>query len=224
MKIIAINGSSRINGNTAELLSHALRGAAEGGAETELIHLRPLNYRGCASCFYCKDKKNPHGICAMRDDLSPVLEAIKECDGLILGSPIYYGGMSSNLLAFLERFLYSNSIYSNEIPTVFPKPLPWGMIYDMNMSKPEWDKMGLENNLLVFHNSIIHTLRQRPQILFVHNTLQFADYAQYESSMFSPEEKAEHHRVQFPLDCEAAAEMGRKVVSKAKFLKEREAK
>ena len=112
MKIIAINGSSRINGNTAELLSHALRGAAEGGAETELIHLRPLNYRGCASCFYCKDKKNPHGICAMRDDLSPVLEAIKECDGLILGSPIYYGGMSSNLLAFLERFLYINSKFT----------------------------------------------------------------------------------------------------------------
>ena len=224
MKVIAINGSSRINGNTAELLTQALRGAAEAGADTELIHLRPLNYRGCASCFYCKDKKNPHGICAMRDDLSPVLEDIKDCDGLILGSPIYYGGMSSNLLAFLERFLYSYSIYSNEIPTVFPKPLPWGMIYDMNMSKPEWDKMGLENNLLVFHNSIIHTLRQRPQLLFVHNTLQFADYAQYESSMFSPEEKAEHHRVQFPLDCEAAAEMGRKIVSKAKFLKERDAK
>ena len=71
MKVIAINGSSRINGNTAELLTQALRGAAEAGADTELIHLRPLNYRGCASCFYCKDKKNPHGIGIAQPSVQP---------------------------------------------------------------------------------------------------------------------------------------------------------
>ena len=59
MKVIAINGSSRINGNTAELLTQALRGAAEAGADTELIHLRPLNYRGAQAAFIARTRKIP---------------------------------------------------------------------------------------------------------------------------------------------------------------------
>ena len=54
MKIIAINGSPRRNRNTAALLDKALEGAAAAGAETELIHLYPLDFKGCASCFCCK--------------------------------------------------------------------------------------------------------------------------------------------------------------------------
>lgn len=56
MKIIAINGSPRKNRNTATLLNKALEGAASQGAETELIHLYDLNYKGCVSCFACKIK------------------------------------------------------------------------------------------------------------------------------------------------------------------------
>lgn len=79
-KIIAINGSPRRNGNTAELLQHALRGAADAGAETELVHLYSLNFKGCLSCFYCKRKDKEHGVCAVKDDLSPVIERVKEAD------------------------------------------------------------------------------------------------------------------------------------------------
>ena len=68
-KIIAINGSPRRNGNTAELLQHALRGAADAGAETELVHLYSLKFTGCLSCFYCKRKDVAHGVCALKDDL-----------------------------------------------------------------------------------------------------------------------------------------------------------
>lgn len=55
-KAIALNGSPRKNGNTATLLQKALAGAAEAGAETELIHLIDLDYKGCSSCFACKRK------------------------------------------------------------------------------------------------------------------------------------------------------------------------
>ena len=82
-KVIAINGSPRRNGNTAELLQQALKGAQEAGAETELINLYSLNFKGCISCFYCKRKDKEHGTCAMKDDLSPVIERIKGADALL---------------------------------------------------------------------------------------------------------------------------------------------
>ena len=82
-KIIAINGSPRRNGNTAELLQHALRGAEETGAETELVHLYSLDFKGCLSCFYCKRKDVEHGVCAVKDDLFPVIERVKAADALI---------------------------------------------------------------------------------------------------------------------------------------------
>lgn len=78
MKVIAINGSPRPRGNTVQLLEKALEGARKAGADTELISLYPLQYRGCVSCFYCKRKDKEHGTCIIRDDLSPVLEKIKK--------------------------------------------------------------------------------------------------------------------------------------------------
>jgi len=70
MKIIAINGSPRKNCNTAKLLKKVLEGAKSKGADTELINLYDLNYKGCNSCFLCKIKgSKSYGICAVNDDL-----------------------------------------------------------------------------------------------------------------------------------------------------------
>ncbi|MCR5813090.1 MAG: flavodoxin family protein [Desulfovibrio sp.] len=122
--VLAINGSPRRKGNTAELLTHALRGAKEAGANTEIVHLYTLNFKGCVSCFACKRKDKEHGICALQDDLTPVLERIKEVDAIMFGSPIYFMNISSGLLACLERLFFSHYLYSKEIPTVFPKKMP----------------------------------------------------------------------------------------------------
>lgn len=219
MKVIAINGSARKNGNTAQLLNNALRGAADQGAETELIHLYGLNFRGCSSCFSCKLKGGNHGTCAMKDDLTPVLEAIKEADGLILGSPNYYTNISSSMQALLERLLFSNVIYSNEIPTVFPKPLPNGFIYNMNVPKEQYEMMGLGNHYQMMLMSLMMVLRQKPMTLYSYNTYQFSDYSKYEHSMFSESQKAAYKEAQFPKDCEAAYEMGKKIAQKAAALK-----
>lgn len=121
MNVIAINGSPRKNGNTITLLKEALKGAESQGVQTQQVDLYDLKYKGCVSCFYCKRKDRPHGTCAMRDDLSPLLEKLKAVDAVIFGSPIYYDNITSGMTAFLERFLFSNYIYSEDIPTVFPK-------------------------------------------------------------------------------------------------------
>ena len=86
--LIAINGSPRRNRNTAELLQHAMKGAEDAGASTELINLYALNFKGCTSCFACKLKNRPHGVCAMKDDLSPVLKRIKNADAIIFGTHV----------------------------------------------------------------------------------------------------------------------------------------
>lgn len=135
MRVLAVNGSPRKNGNTAALLEHALSGARSRGAEGRRVDLYDLRYRGCVSCFYCKRKDRPHGTCALRDDLSPLLAEIRESDAVIFGSPIYYDNITSGMAAFLERLLFSNYIYSEAIPTVFPKALPTGFIYDMNITR-----------------------------------------------------------------------------------------
>ncbi len=75
MKILAINGSPRKTKNTATLLNKALEGASSVGAQTELIHLYDLNFKGCISCFACKRKNSKFvARCAVKDDLTEVLE------------------------------------------------------------------------------------------------------------------------------------------------------
>ena len=86
----------------------SLCGAADQGAETELIHLYDLKYTGCTSCFACKIiGGKSYGKCAVNDDLLPVLRRIEEADALILGSPVFLA-LSPVKCAPFER-LYSNT-------------------------------------------------------------------------------------------------------------------
>ena len=91
MKVLAFNGSPRKTWNTATLLNKALEGAVSLGAETEMIHLYDLNYKGCISCFACKMRGGKsYGTCALKDDLTPILKKVYEADALLLGSPVYF--------------------------------------------------------------------------------------------------------------------------------------
>ena len=105
-KIYAINGSPRQNGNTAQLLKNALAGAESAGAETELIQLGLLNFSGCRSCFACKRLKNPSPGCVIQDDLAPYLTRLADADGIIMGSPVYFGAETGLYRNFLERLFF----------------------------------------------------------------------------------------------------------------------
>ncbi len=206
--ILAINGSPRRKGNTAELLKQALLGAESAGAATELINLYSLNFKGCSSCFACKRKNKKHGICAMKDDLSPVLERIKQIDAVIFGSPIYFMNLTSALIACLERLFFSNYLYSSEIPTIFPKKMPSAYIYTMNMTEERTRQYHMQERLSLIEAFTAQHFRVAPITLWAFNTYQFKDYSLYESSIFSEPQKAAWRREHWPRQCEEARGIG----------------
>lgn len=213
-KFIAINGSPRRNWNTAQLLQHAMQGAKDAGASAEMINLYALNFKGCTSCFACKLKSRPHGTCAMKDDLTPILEQVKAADAIVFGSPIYFMNLSAGMIAFFERLLFSNYIYSDEVPTVFPKKLPSAFIYTMNMTPKHFTQFGMSARLGMMEVFTEKILGVVPKILRVYDTVQFKDYSRYESSIFDPDKKFAYREEHFAEDCAAAYEIGRDLVSK----------
>jgi multimeric flavodoxin WrbA len=87
-----------------------LEGADAAGADTQLVHMVDLKYSGCMSCFACKLKGTKFiGSCAIRDDLTPVLETAMQSHAIILGSPIYLGDVTALMRAFIERFGFMNT-------------------------------------------------------------------------------------------------------------------
>lgn len=211
-KLLAINGSPRKNWNTVELLKHAMAGAEEVGAESRLVNLYSLDFKGCSSCFACKIKTREHGICAMKDELSPLLEEIKTADAIIFGSPIYFMNLTASMVAFLERLFFSNYIYSSEIPTVFPKKLPNAFFLTMNMTEKNFDRFKMSERLNFYYFSAERILKSRSKKLCAYNTVQFKDYSRYESSIFSEEEKRAYRDKTFDQTCEDARRIGRELI------------
>jgi multimeric flavodoxin WrbA len=212
MKIYAINGSPRKNKNTATLLQKALDGVKESAkdkeVETEIINLYDLNYTGCKSCFACKRLEGKsYGKCALKDDIQEVLERLSEADGIIFGSPIYFGNITGQLQSFLERLLFPYLVYDKNYSSIAPKKMPTAFIYTMNAPEEIMDQIGY---LKTFNHigSYIEGMLTKPLVMYSNNTYQFDDYSKYKSDAFSEEAKAEHRKMQFPLDCEKAFELG----------------
>jgi len=86
MKVVGIVGSPRKNGNTEMLTAHTLRAIAEEGLTTELIRLAGLDIRPCNACMVCREEER----CSIEDDLFPIYLKMKEADGIILASPVYW--------------------------------------------------------------------------------------------------------------------------------------
>ena len=130
MKVIAFNGSPRKEKwNTVTLLNNALEGAASEGADTEMFHLYNVTFSGCISCFSCKKiSRKQDGICALKDDLTHVLDRVREADALLIGTPVYYHAESAATRAFLERLLFPYTKYSKDFKSLFPRKIKTGLI------------------------------------------------------------------------------------------------
>jgi len=207
-KVIAINGSPRKTWNTATLLEHALRGAEFAGAKTELIHLYDLDYKGCTSCFSCKLKDGKsYGKCAMKDDLTPVLERIAGADAFILGSPVYLGTATGEMRSFLERLVFPYLVYDRERSSLFPKKIQAAFIHTMGADEVRAKEMGFDVPIQLTE-LMLGRIFGASETLLVTDTLQFDDYGRYVSSAFDPAAKAQRHREAFPADCRKAYDLG----------------
>ena len=212
MKIMAFNGSPRKQWNTATLLGKALEGAASQGAETELIHLYDLDYKGCISCFACKTiGGNSYGRCAVQDDLAPVFSRIEQADALILGSPIYWGTVSGEMKSFMERLLFQYTTYTDPPGSLFPNRIRTGFIYTMNVTEETMKEWGYAVNF----NRNETTLRRilgESEYMCSFDTYQFDDYSKVLATRFDPVKKKQRHEEVFPLDCKKAFDMGVRLI------------
>lgn len=216
MKVYAINGSPRKNKNTAILLNKALEGvkALNPEAETEIINLYDLKYQGCISCFACKRiGGKSYGKCAKRDELYDVLEKLSNADGIIFGSPIYLGTITAGLQGFFERFIFQYLVYDKNHSFINPKKMPTAFIYTMNAPKEFVESTNYLSGLQSLESTIERGF-SKPLILHSYDTYQFDDYSKYKSDLFSVEEKEKQREVQFPIDCEEAFNLGKKLLNK----------
>ena len=208
MKVIAISGSPRKKWNTAMMLEKAIEGAASQGAETLLIHLYELEFKGCISCFACKTRgSNSYAQCAVRDDLTPVYAKIKEADAVILGSPIYFGDVTGQMRSFMERLLFPYLVYSDPRQTLFPRKIRTGLIYTMNLTEQMAQDLG--------YNRLFSTIEGYMQFIFGHSesimsydTYQFKDYSKIVADGLDAEQKKKRRQDVFPQDCRKAYDMG----------------
>lgn len=208
MQVLAINGSPRKKWNTAMLLEKALEGAASVGAETELVHLYDLDFKGCTSCFACKLKGGKsYGKCAMQDGLTPILEKIVTTDVLILGSPMYFGTVTGEMRSFMERLLFPFLVYSMPPESLFDRKIPTAIIYTMNV--PE--HMMKEFNYPVHfaqNENVLSRIFGQAESLCSFETLQFEDYDKVVFHYCDPEERRERRTTVFPEDCRKSYELG----------------
>lgn len=104
MKVLLINGSPRVGGNTAVALAEMEAVFSKNGIETETVQVGNREIRGCVACFQCVKT----GKCAFDDIVNELAQKLEQCDGLVLGSPVYYAAANSTLTALLDRLFYSS--------------------------------------------------------------------------------------------------------------------
>ena len=103
MKVLLMNGSPNVNGNTACALEEMRVIFEQEGIETEVIQVGNQQIRGCCACQSCYKTKQ----CVFDDMVNEVAKKFEECDGMVVGSPVYYASANGTLTAFLDRLFYS---------------------------------------------------------------------------------------------------------------------
>lgn len=103
MKVLMINGSPHQNGNTSIALQEMEKIFSQEGIETETVHVGNKDIRGCIGCRKCAEA----GKCVFNDLVNETAAKFEACDGLVVGSPVYFASANATLVAFLTRLFYS---------------------------------------------------------------------------------------------------------------------
>ena len=148
---------------------------------------------------------------ARRDGLTPVLDAIREADALIIGSPNYLSELTASFRALYERLIFQNLTYNKETPCCNTHPIPVLLI--MTSNAPDDMYLGMMKN----YQQVLSGFVGPTEVFVSGNTLQLKDYSKtdWEWTLFDPEDKKKRHETVFPEECRKAFEMGKKLAGRA---------
>lgn len=204
-KIVVVDAGPRKGWNTDILLTEAADGAVSAGAKIQRFDLFKLEkYTGCVSCFGCKKEKFK-GHCICKDGLTPVLDAIRDADGLIIGSPNYLSNVTASFRALYERLVFQSLTYNRENPCCKEKEVP--VLFIMTSNAPDT----AYTELLKSYQQTLGMFVGPCEVLVSGDTLQLDDYSKldWEWSMFDPAKKKERRETVFPQERKKAFDMGK---------------
>ena len=206
-KIIIIDGGPRATFNTASMLKKFAEGASSISHEIEIktIRLYALDYKGCMSCMACKIKGKASNVCKFKDALTPVLEEIAQADGLVLGSPIYFGDVTGQMRTFLERLAFPWLSY-NDYSMTAPKKMPVVLLETMNGLPNRNNSQGYGSMEYCIANAL-----GQPEKLYAYNTYQVKNYANFELGGFSEEAKRKYRDEHWEEDLKKAFDAGKRM-------------
>ena len=216
-KVIVLNASPRKNFNTAQMLKEAQKGAESIGAEVEYFNLYDYNFSGCRSCFACQRKgSTTEGICAIKDDIRPILEKCINADAVIIGSPVYFSYPTGVFRSFTERLLFANHTYmvdkeNGALKRRLDRTIPTGIIYTMNCPEELANQINYPVILGESVNNYKHIMGYA-EGLYSYDTTQFADFSKYNCDLFDEVKKAKVREEQFPKDLKKAFDLGKRLV------------
>lgn len=195
-RIVIVNAGPRIGWNTDTLLKEAEKGAVAQGAQVQRFDLFRLEkYTGCISCFGCK-KHQFKGQCVCKDGLTPVLDAIRQADGLIIGSPNYLSDLTASFHALYERLIFQNLTYNRETPCCNEHPIPVLLIMTSNAPDTMYTTM------LQKYQQTLNGFVGPTQVFVSGDTQQIKDYSKTDWPWyFDAEHKYRRHREVFPQEC-----------------------
>lgn len=205
--IILIDGGPRKTMNTAQLLQQFAMGAesAGKGVQVKTVRLYDLDFKGCMSCMACKVKAKASNVCKFNDVLSPILDEVAKADGLVLGSPIYFGDVTGKMRMFLERLVFPWLSY-NDYSLTAQKRMPVVLLETMNGTAERNNSNGYGS----MEPCIVAALGN-PEHLVAYNTYQVKNYDHYELAGFSEEAKRKYRDEHWQQDLQSAFEAGRRM-------------
>ena len=202
-----IDGGPRKTFNTASMLQKFAEGAKSVSSEIEVksVRLYGLDFKGCMSCMACKIKGRASNVCKFKDALTPILEEIAQADGLVLGSPIYFGQITGLMQAFLERLAFPWLSY-NDYSLTAPKRMPVVLIETMNGTPDRNNSQGYGPMEYCISNAL-----GTPEHLIAYNTYQVKNYNNYELRGFSEPDKRQYREEHWEEDLQKAFDAGQRM-------------
>ena len=209
-KVIAVNASPRATWNTAQLVHEAAKGAEDAGAEIEVVDLYKLEpFMGCRSCFACMTEKC-YDTCAIRDGLTELLAKLREADGIILGTPNYFGRPTAGFRALYERLCFQHLTYRREKFCSNEHLVPVLFIMTSNAPEEFYDQNGY-TAMVEEHVRTLSTFVGPTTPFVAGDTLQTDRYDRFDWTIFDVEAKQRRHETVFPDELARARETAAKL-------------